>query len=99
MERFQKIGNQLMHRSGSTARYDATLGDRAKRDQVAGLLGQCFVIAWNTIRVEPRRRPRPSPTASSTAVELYGDDVVDLLNERAPAQARNRRPGRERHGP
>ena len=40
--------------------------------QVAGLLGQCFVIAWNTIRVNKdadraRRRPPRSRRPSSTA--------------------------------
>ena len=76
-ERFQRIGNQLMHRSPSG--YDSTFGDRVKREQVAGLLGQCFVIAWNTIRVN--RDAVDTVAARLVEVgELYGDDVVDLLD-------------------
>ena len=37
--------------------YAATLGDRGKRKLVAGLLGQAFVVAWNTIRVNNARPP------------------------------------------
>jgi ATP-dependent Zn protease len=76
-ERFQRIGNQLMHRSSSG--YDSTFGDRVKRDQVAGLLGQCFVIAWNTIRVN-KDAVETVADRLIEATELYGDDVVDLLN-------------------
>jgi ATP-dependent Zn protease len=76
-ERFQRIGNQLMHRSPSG--YDSTFGDRVKREQVAALLGQCFVIAWNTIRVNQDAVETVADRLVE-ATELYGDDVVDLLN-------------------
>jgi ATP-dependent Zn protease len=76
-ERFQRIGNQLMHRSPSG--YESTFGDRVKREQVAGLLGQCFVIAWNTIRVNQAAVETVADRLVE-ADELYGDDVVDLLN-------------------
>ena len=63
VKRFQKIGYQLMHRtSGGDSAYDAALKDPPKRDQVAGLLGQCFVIAWNTIR-STAKAPSTSPSA------------------------------------
>ena len=75
--RFERIGNQLMHRSPSG--YDSTFGDRVKREQVSGLLGQCFVIAWNTVRVN-KAAVETVADRLIEATELYGDDVVDLLN-------------------
>ena len=47
VERFEKLGEQLMHRSGRhRQRLDAALRDPAKRKLVAGLLGQAFIVAW-----------------------------------------------------
>ena len=86
MERFEKLGLQLMHRS---ARHDgrrpvqAALSDAAKRKLVAGLLGQAFVVAWNTIRVNKDGDGATSPTRLIAAGEMYGDDVTDLLDEAA----------------
>jgi ATP-dependent Zn protease len=80
-ERFEKIGYQIMHRSGgSDSAYDSSLKDPAKRTQVAGLLGQAFVIAWNTIRVNKDATETVADRLVE-AMELYGDDVVELLNE------------------
>ncbi len=80
VKRFQKIGYQLMHRtSGGDSAYDAALKDPPKRDQVAGLLGQCFVIAWNTIQLN-RQGTEYVAERLIDEVELYGDDVVELLN-------------------
>ena len=93
MERFEKLGYQLMHRSGTIdSAYDAALKDPGKRKLVAGLLGQAFVIAWNTIR---STRTPPSTIADRLIAdgEMYGDDVTDMLDEAPPAQARDRRPG------
>ena len=58
----------------------ARSGDRDKRPLVAGLLGQAFVVAYNTIAPEPRRHRRTSPTSWSRKGELYGDEVVELLD-------------------
>jgi hypothetical protein len=82
MERFEKIGFQLMHRSGSPldgAIYTASMGDPEKRRLVAGLLGQCFVVAWNTIRVN-REGTELVAERVIEAGEMYGDDVVKLLD-------------------
>ena len=93
LERFEKIGYQIMHRSGGDdSAYDASLKDPAKRKQVAGLLGQAFVIAWNTIRVNQRsHRARGRPARRSPG-------ALRRRRRRAaqrstPAQARHRRPG------
>jgi cell division protease FtsH len=83
MERFERLGHQLMHRSGGGLMddnpYGATLGDRDKRRLVAGLLGQSFVVAWNTIRLNREGTERVAERLIS-AGELYGDDVTGLLD-------------------
>ena len=91
MERFEKIGYQIMHRSGGARQrpYDASLGTRAKRKLVAGLLGQAFVVAWNTIRHQPRGAPSTWPNGWSQAGELYGDDVSRCSTRRACASPRS----------
>jgi hypothetical protein len=83
MERFERLGAQLMHRSGGGIMdenpYAATLGDRDKRRLVAGLLGQSFVVAWNTVRLNREGTERVAERLIS-AGELYGDDVMELLD-------------------
>jgi hypothetical protein len=69
-----------MHRSGmGDSAYDATLKDGPKREQIAGLLGQCFVIAWNTIQLNKDAVDTIADRLIEVR-ELYGDDVVELLN-------------------
>ena len=83
MERFEQLGFQLMHRSGGGVMddnpYAATLGDRDKRRLVAGLLGQAFVVAWNTIQLN-RDGTQHVAERLISAGELYGDDVTALLD-------------------
>jgi hypothetical protein len=82
LARFEKLGYQLMHRSGSSldsAPYAASMGDTEKRRLVAGLIGQSFVIAWNTIRLN-RAGTEYVADRLIEAGELYGDDVVGLLD-------------------
>ena len=54
MERFEKLGTQIMHRSGGGMMDDdgvsGVLADGGKRRLAAALIGQAFVIAYNTIR-------------------------------------------------
>jgi cell division protease FtsH len=84
MERFERIGNQILRRSGGGLMdgnpYAATLADRLKRPLVAGLLGQAFVVAYNTIKLN---RDGTDYIASRlmSAGELYGDDVMRLLED------------------
>jgi cell division protease FtsH len=81
MERFEKVGYQLMHRSTlPDGAYDATLKDPQKRKLIAGLLGQSFVVAWNTVK-ENREGTDYVAHRLIDAGELYGDDVVKLLDE------------------
>jgi len=82
-ERFERLGFQLMHRSGAGALADdafaSALSDPDKRRLIAGLLGQAFVVAWNTIRLN-RDGAEHVAERLIAAGELYGDDVTDLLD-------------------
>jgi cell division protease FtsH len=87
MERFEKLGNQLLHRSAvPDGAYDASIRDPAKRRLVAALVGQSFVVAWNTIKANKDSTDFVAERLID-AGELYGDDVVKLLD-----QARLRKP-------
>jgi ATP-dependent Zn protease len=80
-ERFQRIGYQIMNRSGTgdTNPFAATLADREKRPLVAGLLGQSFVIAYRTILQNREATERVAEELIRHG-ELYGDDVTSLLD-------------------
>jgi hypothetical protein len=79
-----------MHRSGGGILdadvFAAALSDRAKRQLIAGLLGQAFVVAWCTVRHNREATERIAERLIQ-AEELYGDDVTSLLE-----QARLERP-------
>ena len=84
MERFHKLGEQIMHRSISGMLDDdgvsGVLNDRGKHRLAAALIGQAFVIAYNTIR---HNREGTDYVAGRlvSAGELYGDDVVQVLED------------------
>jgi cell division protease FtsH len=83
MERFEKLGAQLMHRSGGGMMdgnpFGATLGDPMKSKLVAGLLGQAFVIAYCTIKLNYDGTDKVASRLVEEG-EMYGDDVVRLLD-------------------
>jgi cell division protease FtsH len=83
-ERFERIGLQIMHRSGGGILdadvFAATLRDPAKKWLIAGLLGQAFVVAWCTIRHNRAATERIAERLIA-AEELYGDDVTSLLDQ------------------
>jgi ATP-dependent Zn protease len=76
-ERFEKLGLQLMHRSDLDM--EATK-DGAKRKLIAQLLGQAFVVAWCTIRINHEATDHIANRLIA-AGELYGDEVTDMLDE------------------
>ena len=97
MERFEKYrlpASCTARAMGDSAYDDDHVRPREARARSPGCSGQCFVIAWNTIRLN-REATETVAERLIEVRELYGDDVVELLDERAPAQARDRRPGRE----
>src|SRR4051812_7746963 len=82
-ERTERLGLQIMHRSGGGSAFEddgmsRVPEDHAKRQLVAGLLGQAFVVAYNTIR---HNRPGTDHIADELMRkgELYGQEVVELL--------------------
>jgi ATP-dependent Zn protease len=77
MERFEKLGTQLMHRSDLPIE---AVKDGAKRKLAAQLLGQAFVVAWCTVRLNKESTDYIANRLIA-AGELYGDDVTDLLDE------------------
>src|SRR5215203_2304092 len=83
MARFERIGDQIMHRSGGGMMdgnpYAATLGDPAKKQLVAGLLGQAFVVAYCTILANREGTERVAERLID-AGELYGNEVTELLD-------------------
>ena len=99
MERFEKLGTQIMHRSGGGMMDDdpfgATLGDRGKRKLVAGLLGQAFVSpttrsahnreGTDTSPTPDRRAASSTATTSSTCSTRRGSSKpeIDVLDEDA----------------
>ena len=90
MERFEKLGTQLMHRS------DIPIERRQRRRQerklAAQLLGQAFVVAWCTIRVNKDGTDyiAEPPDRRRRAVRRRGDRPA---RRGPPRQARDRRPG------
>jgi ATP-dependent Zn protease len=81
-ERFETIGYQIMNRSPGGMESDAftaTLTDRDKRPLVAALLGQGFVVAYQTI-LQNRDATERVAEELIAAGELYGDDVTGLLD-------------------
>ena len=84
MRRFEELGNQIMHRSGGGMLEDDGLagvqGDGEKRRLAAGLIGQAFVVAYCSIK---HNRAGVEMVADRLVAsgELYGDAVVDLLEE------------------
>jgi ATP-dependent Zn protease len=88
MERFERIGLRIMNRArlGSAMDSDpigSVLGDPSKRAAAAQILGQAYLTAVCCIRAN-----REAVAAVAEALvqhkELYGDEVVELLEAAAP---------------
>jgi hypothetical protein len=83
-ERFERIGYQIMNRSGGGVMdenpFAATLNDAQKRPLVAALLGQCFVVAYQTV-VQNREGTDYVASHLISAKELYGNEVTRLLDD------------------
>ena len=82
MERFEQLGVKIMHRSAgmNDSAFGAALGDPGKRKLAAGLLGQAFVIAYETIKLNKDATERIAERLIAEG-EMYGDDVTQMLDE------------------
>jgi hypothetical protein len=85
MDRFERIGVQIMSRSGAGGPGDtqhnpvgSVLRDPDKKALAAQIIGQAYVAAYNLIRAN-----RPQIEAIADVLierkELYGDELVELL--------------------
>jgi cell division protease FtsH len=92
MERFERIGLLIMNRARQSSAMDSdpiasVLGDPAKRSAAAQIIGQAYLTAVCCIR-ENREAVAAVAEALVQRKELYGDEVVELLeaaDPRAPA--------------
>jgi ATP-dependent Zn protease len=84
MERFERLGRQMMNRTqmGGPMQADpigSVLGDPDKRRSAAQLLGQAYVTAYNLVRHNREAVARVADTLIERR-ELHGDEVTDLLD-------------------
>jgi hypothetical protein len=82
--RLERIGTTIMNRASGGGPFSedplsAILGDRDKRRGAAQILGQAYVSAYALMAAN---KPAIEKIAEilSERKELYGDEVVDLLN-------------------
>ncbi len=83
-KRFQRIGTQIMNRSGSGGPFQqdpiaGVLGDADKRAMAAQLLGQAYMRAHLLIEANREAVDRIA-TVLVERRELHGDEVVELLD-------------------
>jgi ATP-dependent Zn protease len=88
MERFERIGLQIMNRAsgGSMMESDPiarVLGDPAKRKAAAQILGQAYITA-RCCMIHNREAVARIAEVLVQRKELYGDEVVELLEAAAP---------------
>jgi ATP-dependent Zn protease len=77
-ERFRRIG-EVIFNSGAASN-GSGMGDRDKKMLGAQLLGQAYVVAYNTIR-QNREGVAQVADALVAKREIYGDEVVALLDD------------------
>src|SRR5262245_15737067 len=85
LKRFEKIGVQIVNRTGGGGPFDANpigavLGDPDKRAIVAQLVGQAYVAAYNLI-VHNREAVEHIADVLNARRELFGDELLNLLDE------------------
>jgi ATP-dependent Zn protease len=78
MKRFQRIGTQIVNRTGSGQMEAAVLRDPSQRQMVEQLLGQAYLAAHHLIE-HNRDAVERVADALVERRELHGDEVVHLL--------------------
>jgi ATP-dependent Zn protease len=79
MQRFQRIGAQIANRTNANSMEAAVLRDPEQKAMVEQLLGQAYLAAHHLMEAN---RPAVEHIADALVArkELYGDDVVRLLD-------------------
>jgi len=90
MKRFEKIGRTLMNRTRGSADFHADpiasiLHDPFKSAIAAQILGQAYVIAVNLVK-DNKEAFDAIATRLAERRELYGDELVELLDKQALAK-------------
>ncbi len=85
MTRFERIGTQIMNRSGGGGPFDhdpiaGVLNDRDKRRTATQLLGQAYVHAHHLIAANKDKVEHIAEVVIERR-ELYGNELVDLLQQ------------------
>jgi ATP-dependent Zn protease len=85
LKRFEKIGLQIVNRTGGGGPFDANpigsvLGDKDKRAIVGQLVGQAYVAAYNLVRSN-REAVEHIADVLNARRELFGDELLNLLDE------------------
>ncbi len=83
LRRFERIGLQIMSRSGGGSMFDSdpitgVLGDRSKRALAAQILGQGYVTAHNAVRANRSGIDRIADVLEQR-LEIMGDELLALL--------------------
>jgi ATP-dependent Zn protease len=82
MKRFERLGLQLMNRASGDFQHDsiaAVLRDFDKRALAAQIIGQAYVNAYNLVG-HNRDAVEKIADALVERKELYGDELIELLN-------------------
>ena len=79
MKRFQRIGSQIVNRSGASQVEAGVLHDPGQRAMVEQLLGQAYLAAHHLIAAN-REAVEHVADVLVERRELYGDEVVQLLD-------------------
>jgi ATP-dependent Zn protease len=83
-ERFVKIGNQIVNRTGGGGPFQqdpiaGVLADPAKRKLAAELIGQAYMAAYHLVSHNREAVERVADMLVERK-EIYGDELVELLN-------------------
>jgi hypothetical protein len=79
MKRFQKIGTQIVNRTGSGTMEAAVLHDHSQRQMVEQLLGQAYLAAHHLVEANKEAVSRIADELVLRR-ELYGDEILQLLD-------------------
>ena len=102
LDRFEKIGLQIMARAGGGGPFEAdpiagVLSDPTKRTVAAQILGQAYVTAHN-LAVSNRTGIEPIADALEDRREIMGDELLRLLESRRDPDSGARPRRRSRRG-